>query len=402
MPRDYSRPFYRLASVILTGLAAFSCAVQDDITNTDSGDARAISQPAVDTKSSDVTRPPPPEAKKKTWNPPPPASDDYDWIRMKSGEWLKGEIKVMREGELEFDSDEFDLQQIDWDDVAELRSPRKTNTILYDDKAVAVGTLLIQDDTVVVGTEDGQQLQLERERLRTIIPAETTGWGFWSGKLSLGFTARSGNSDQVDLSTYAFLRRRSPRTRFTVQYDGSFSRVEEVETVNSQRASGQFDYFLTHRLFLTPFLIEYFRDPFQNIENQITPGAGLGYTILDEGDLQWEVGAAGAYRFTRFESVQAGEDEQTENAIVILGTKFETDITDDVEFVLEYSLQIGVSDVEESSMHTRLAFEVELTSILDLDVGFVWDRTGNPRRSSDGVIPDEDDFRTTVGLGLDF
>ena len=29
------------------------------------------------------------------WEPPPPPADEFDWIQLTSGEWLKGELKVL-------------------------------------------------------------------------------------------------------------------------------------------------------------------------------------------------------------------------------------------------------------------------------------------------------------------
>jgi len=40
----------------------------------------------------------------QAWQPPPPPPDDFDWIQLKSGEWLKGELKVLYAKKLEFDS----------------------------------------------------------------------------------------------------------------------------------------------------------------------------------------------------------------------------------------------------------------------------------------------------------
>ena len=40
-----------------------------------------------------------------SWVPP---EDGFDWIQLKSGEWLKGEFKGMQERQLDFDSSELD------------------------------------------------------------------------------------------------------------------------------------------------------------------------------------------------------------------------------------------------------------------------------------------------------
>ncbi|MCP4993645.1 MAG: hypothetical protein GY934_07655 [Gammaproteobacteria bacterium] len=44
-----------------------------------------------------------PASAAKPWTPPPP--DNYDWIQLVSGEWLKGELIAMYEGTVEFDSE---------------------------------------------------------------------------------------------------------------------------------------------------------------------------------------------------------------------------------------------------------------------------------------------------------
>src|SRR5215471_12187969 len=44
------------------------------------------------------------------WRPPSPTGNDgFDWIELRSGEWLKGKIKSLQDEKLEFDSEELDL-----------------------------------------------------------------------------------------------------------------------------------------------------------------------------------------------------------------------------------------------------------------------------------------------------
>ena len=44
-----------------------------------------------------VHRQRPPAAPPKTYRPPAPNPTDFDWVRLTSGEWLKGDITLMRE-----------------------------------------------------------------------------------------------------------------------------------------------------------------------------------------------------------------------------------------------------------------------------------------------------------------
>ena len=61
---------------------------------------------------------------------------------------------------------------------------------------------------------------------------------------------------------------------------------------------------------MTPLSIQLYRDPFQNIDLQATPATGVGFHILDQGDLKWDLEPTIGYRYTRFDSVEPGEDER--------------------------------------------------------------------------------------------
>ena len=54
----------------------------------------------------------------------PESEDKWAWVTLDTGEKLKGEIRVMYEEELEFDSDHFGIIKIDWDDIQEIRTAR--------------------------------------------------------------------------------------------------------------------------------------------------------------------------------------------------------------------------------------------------------------------------------------
>ena len=49
-----------------------------------------------------------------------------------------------------------------------------------------------------------------------------------------------------------------------------------------------------------------------------------------------------------------------------------------------------------------MVFSVELTDLLDLDLSFTWDHNQSPERREDGTIPEQDDYRTSIGLGIEF
>jgi hypothetical protein len=354
--------------------------------------ASSSAKPSTDDKA------PPPAATPATYKPPQPNPKDFDWVRLTSGEWLKGDITLMRDDKFEFDSDELGDLKLDWKDIAELHSPRR-NTYLFEGRTQVTGTLLLRDGIVVVGGETEQRFK--REKLLAIIPGEATEFNFWSGKLSAGFTRRSGNTDQTDVTGHTFARRETLLTRLHLEYRGNFGTLDGDENVNNHRFTNAYDLLVTRRFFVRPFASEIFRDPFQNIAVRFTPGAGVGYYLFKRSDFKWEVTFLAGWQYTRFDSVESGSKDEA-NAAVIFGTKVEKDLTSKIDATLDYRLQSAVPDVANNNHHLEAIVSMDVIGDLDFDLTFVWDRVGDPEPDSSGDLPKKNDFRFFVGLGLTF
>ena len=74
----------------------------------------------------------------KAWPLAPDFVDQEEWIRLTSGEWLKGEFTSLRRDSVEFDSDELDELTLDWEDVAEVITTRPF-TVVKADRSVWSG-----------------------------------------------------------------------------------------------------------------------------------------------------------------------------------------------------------------------------------------------------------------------
>ena len=78
------------------------------------------------------------------WRPP---DDGFDWVQLNDKEWLMGEIKSMYNDGLEFDSDNLDLQSIDWADVTYLKSAGESS-INIEGVGEVIGVVEISGDTI--------------------------------------------------------------------------------------------------------------------------------------------------------------------------------------------------------------------------------------------------------------
>lgn len=339
------------------------------------------------------------EATAENWQPPVPMPDEFDWVQLTSGEWLKGELKVLYEKTVEFDSDKLGLLELELEDIAMIRSAQIVSV-----KAVggqdAVGKLLLEGATVkVLGETDAE---FERDGLVSITAGVPKERNFWAGKATAGANLRSGNTDQTEATARLVFTRRTIDDRIGLDYIGNYTITNDIESANNHRANGVWDHFVSDRFFLRPLFLEYFRDPFQNIAHRATVGSGLGYQLIDDSRTEWSVFAGPAYQWTRFEEVEAGEDDSEGTWALSAGTNYDHELTDDIDLFYQYRFQITSVDAGRYNHHMIGGFSFDLTDDLSMEVSLVWDRIEEPRPDADGVLPKKDDYRLVFGLGYDF
>jgi YD repeat-containing protein len=330
------------------------------------------------------------------WVPPP---DCFDWIQLKSGEWLKGRLKAMQDRELEFYSEELKDFTFDWKDIRQVRSARTQDVLFVNGKSFS-GPVAITTNQVTVG--GAQPQTIAREQLQSLTPGGAKERNYWSGNLTLGLTLRAGNTESLEYNAQAHLQRRTPATRLSFDYIGNVSSSGGLESANNNRVNSEFDLWLSRRLYLVLPFAEYYRDPFQNLKSRLTGGIGVGYDLIDRPRLEWNVTAGPAYQYAVFESALPGEPTSKGAGALAFGSRFDWDITQRIELILEYRGQYTSKEVGETTHHAVSTLSLELTKRFDLDVSLTWDRITQPKIGADGIEPKPDDFRLIVGLGLDF
>jgi len=344
------------------------------------------------------------------WQPQAPEGmpTDFDWIRLPSDEWLKGEIVSMYDGELEFDSDELDELTFDFADIKEIRTSRVVQ-VGFEKREPAIGRMHMEGDTVTV-TGDAGEVQFDRSDVLTIIVGTPKEINYWSAFATLGGNVYSGNTDQIDYTARLGAMRRSVRDRISFDYTGNITRVRSEDisedtytnTTNNHLARMGWDHFVTKRLFINVIGVEWFRDPIKNIADRWTLTAGVGYEIVDTPNTTWTATAGPAWQSTQFDSVEPGENDTTDSPAFRIGTRLDHDFTDDIEYYLDYTGL--VTDEENGSYNHRLDTGVsfDLIGNLDFEIAWIWDRTEDPRRDENGDLPKKDDTRIIFGLGWDF
>jgi hypothetical protein len=337
------------------------------------------------------------------WRPPAPiAGKDagFDWIELRSGEWLKGRIKSMQDEKLEFDSEELDVHEFKWKDIRTVRSPRLLSVRLGERNLVN-GSLLVASNTVHVITPSGEKTW-PRAELLAITPTGDRELDKWSADISAGVSFRSGNTHEAEYNVQAIVQRRTPLTRLTLGYTGNYGRIDGVETENNHRGLAQFDVFLSNRLFVRVPDIDYYHDPLQNLEYRLTAGAAVGYDIIKTARTEWDVTIGPAYQKNQYVSVEPGTENGPDSLAAVLSSRFDVELTKRIDLILEYRGQFTTPNQGSNMHHGSATLEFEIHKKLTLDMSFVWDRVAKPETGADGITPKQDDFRFTTSLGIHF
>jgi len=339
-------------------------------------------------------------AQDDAWAPPPPSDIEKDWIRLSSGEWLWGTIDLMRDESLEFDSEEMDNVTIDWVDVVEIRSARAMTYVRLDGSLVT-GTSTMKGETVLVDTAGGV-IEIPRVQISSILEGKPTELNFWSAKIGVDLSTRTGNTNQKDLGARIFIKREAARSRIDVRYQGNFSKTNDVENIRNNRGNIEWKVFLSRKFFVSPVKLEFSSDKFQNIDRRLTGGVGLGYYISRSSKADWFVELGASYQDTRWRSVEPGEDLEESNGSLPFRTTLETDINKRTELTAEYGVQIGLGHDPNHIHHTFLMFEIDLWGDIDFDMSVTWDHVTRPKTNAEGITPLKDDVATYFGLSIDF
>ena len=329
--------------------------------------------------------------------------DTFDWVRMVSGEWLKGEMKRMRDDNLEFDSDKLDMQNIDFADVTHVHSP-VVNTYVFDDRISATGLAVITPDKVIVETDEGTKT-FPRSELESIVAGGEREKDWWSMKLRFGLTLNKGNTDQLTYDIKFNTRREDEITLLDLTYNTTFGRTGGVQNVNRHLGEEDFKVFLSSRWFVVPLFGQLFNDRFQNIQFRATPAAGAGVTIIDKPNVAWDFQTGVGYQYLNYKDVSGtpGVTNPQNDGFIPLYTYADFDITGDIDLTLSWLTNLVFTTIGNTNHTGRADLAIELTSVLDLDIAFLYLRTEQPAPPPDPLDPaiKKNDYQLVVGISLE-
>ena len=321
-----------------------------------------------------------------------------DWLRLTSGEWLRGNLNWMRDGDFEFDGDKTDLIRKGWSNVDQLHSP-KIKTYVFKRRVEAMGPAMVTKDKVVVETDEGMRT-FPRSELLSILQGGTRERDWWAFEVGAGFTGAFGNSNQSSLTAKAGLGRHDQRTSTLLLYEGTFGAANRELSVSRHLGQVGVALFVSDRFYVVPAAADFFHDRFANIKFRATPAALGGIQIFDTERVEWDFEWGLGYQFLRVISTLPNVPNPQSDGFVPVHTYWEFEITDDIELDLRWQSNIVFTTIGNTNHIGEAVFSVEVTDILYFNTEFDYFRTEQPIPREDGSLPESNDFQLIVGFSI--
>ena len=166
--------------------------------------------------------------------------------------------------------------------------------------------------------------------------------------------------------------------------------------------------FLGSRWFVTPAFGQFFNDRFQNIKFRATPAAGAGVHIIDAPNVTWDFQTGIGYQFLNYRDVSVATsrcDSNPQNdGFIPLYTYADFDITGDIDLTLSWLTNLVFTTIGNTNHTGRADLAIELTSVIDLDIAFLYLRTEDPPPPPDPLVDPaikKNDYQLVFGISLE-
>lgn len=328
-----------------------------------------------------------------------PCSGSDDWVQVASSEWLKGNMRRMRYGNMDFWSREVKSRKIRWRKVIVLCMAHEARFVTRG-YMVFTGVGVVREGTVTVETAEGK-VSFPREDLTAILLGRGSELDRWGIMLGVGIDANIGNTEQTSVNLSGGIRREDRFSRSQLVYEGTYGTANGQENLNRHRIEGSVKWFFSRRLYWSILDAPVVNDKFQNIAIRVAPATSIGLQVFDRAGLGWSLEAGAGYQYIRYLSVQPPQELDSNDAVARFSTDFNIDLVSNLEFNLSHSTTVIPTDLGLTTLYTRASIKYELTWLLKLETAIVHNRIFQPVPRADGTRPQPDDLQLIVGFTFD-
>ncbi len=226
-----------------------------------------------------------------------------DEIVMKNGDRLTGKVLRLASGKLAVKTAYSDKPiEVDATKIKSIKTDAPIEMHLVSGEVIK-GKLQTDNGGVITAQPgDGRGLvAVDWAKVEKVNPPKSK----WGGSVTIAGTDQGGNTERVSASVAADAGRRTERDRFRLRFLWNYAEEEDEMTTRNVFGAGKYDYFLTKQLYgyLSEELLS---DEFRDLELRAVTGAGLGWQVVERGDLSFSAEAGVAHVSEDFDE---GEDD---------------------------------------------------------------------------------------------
>ena len=293
-----------------------------------------------------------------------------DQVVLDNGDRITGAVERLAGGKLVITTEYAGSIEIDVERIASLQVDSKM-------------TVVLEDDTRLYGRPSGDAHTLEivetgrtvdLARVSAIEPGRVTGkeWKF-SGRVALGASDSSGNTDSRNLNFDGEGVARQGKNRYTLGGRGNYARSLDTETENDTIIHAQYDRFVSKKWYAFANT-SFENNRFSDIYLRFTGGAGLGYQWFDTERTKLALEGGLTYVYTDFYTQPTAQYPAAR-----LVTKFDYWLWKErVQFFNYNELYAGLDDYDNSFLRSQLGFRFPLVDRFMAIAQLNLDWNGNP------------------------
>jgi putative salt-induced outer membrane protein YdiY len=318
---------------------------------------------------------------------------DADELIMRDGSRLLGEVVKRENNTLDFKTSYAGVIQIQWDQVAEVKTDKPMELLLQNETIVSGTHITNNADELVVEGESGLAPQTLGQDMVEFINPEPwrKGEGYrLSGIANLAFSRQRGNTDKDELDIDGALTWRRKHDRVRAFGELERDETDGTRTTQKWKLEAAYNYFVTKQWFWGGFgRLEH--DKFADLDLRTSVGPLVGYQWFESKEMNLSTSTGISYVNEDFKN-------QSDDDYVALPWAIDFDRFIFGDFMQFYHRQVGFWNLESTSnvvwdTWTGLRFPLILGLVASTEIKVEYDS---------GAAEGADDTDTTYSLKLGY
>ncbi len=311
-----------------------------------------------------------------------------DEVYLRNGDRLTGTLVRLTDGKLVFKADAAGEVTVALADVLTFGTVTPVEVHLKDGTVLNQPVLAADAGTFAIDT--GTALRPQTFQLTDLTsmnpPAKPP--VKWTGSISAGFTATSGNTSTEAVNANINVARRSDKDRTTASANYGRGKQEDPDTGEDRttedwwRAKAQYDYFFSRKFF--GFINgSYEKDAIADLDRRVVVGGGAGYQWIESARTNFSTTAGLASLYEKFD----GDTDSNSELSAQLGYNFDHQLNDSVTFLHDLTYFPALEKFSDYYLTTTAEIRASLTKSMfaSFKTIFNYDATPATGRSSTDV-----------------